>query len=154
MFEPGDHPRFGLEAPAECPVVQEFGGQDLERDGPIQPGIVCFVHGAHSAPAEQAADDELPERRACGQHVEGVAVGSGAGRWFGQRDGERGTRRTAHPQTIRRCARRRTSRMQEGSWRSIVSPDSPRMILRTGPGTRPSSTVVSHRRTRAAGSGC
>ena len=68
----------GLEAPAECPVVQEFGGQDLERDGPIQPGVVCFVDGAHSAPAEQAADDELPQRRPCGQHVHCVAVGNGA----------------------------------------------------------------------------
>ena len=132
-------PRFGLEAPAECPVVQEFGGQDLERDGPIQPGVVCFVDGAHSAAAEQAADDELPERRRLRAACRNASlVGVGAGRWSVSATANR---HAAHSPPADDSAVRAAPQVSHAG--SVIARSrlcgSPRASVRTGPGTRPLS---------------
>ena len=52
MLEPGHRLRLAAEPLGERLVVEELGGQDLERDAAVEAGLMGAVDGGH-APAAQ-----------------------------------------------------------------------------------------------------
>ncbi len=56
MIQRGCGSGFLREALHAVTVRREGRRQNLDRDGAIQPGILCAIHFAHSARAEQRLD--------------------------------------------------------------------------------------------------
>jgi hypothetical protein len=57
--------RFTKKAFAQRDVRRELGGQNFERNGPVETNIARQVHGTHTAASQLALDDvSLTETRA------------------------------------------------------------------------------------------
>ena len=53
MVQRGNSARFAFEAGAQIFAFGDVFGQNLDRDGAVEPGVAGFVHLAHAAGAER-----------------------------------------------------------------------------------------------------
>ena len=67
MIERSEDLGFTLEAREAVGIEREFGGQDLQRDVAIEPGVARSIDLAHAAHAKQAGDFVSAETSAGGQ---------------------------------------------------------------------------------------
>ena len=64
MVERGDGARLGVEPPQAIRVVGDRQRRQLQRDGTLEPGVVCPVHLAHAAGADARVDAIAADRAA------------------------------------------------------------------------------------------
>ena len=65
MIQRGNGTRFAFEAGAQIFAFGDVFGQDLDRDGAVEPGVAGFVHFAHAAGAERGEDFVRAELVSC-----------------------------------------------------------------------------------------